>query len=498
MNLDIKHRLRRTPSRAVWNGYLDLSCLHIAVKERVKTLLREAASTVSTTSVENEAYVAVAEARCDKDGLIVPAPSPLVPAEFDAMVDAESGGVGGDCDDFDCRSPLKCPVGGVTEFLGYESWFKNDCFHNRLQSMVTLFDFRKAVGDKELTELEKSIIKADAALSFRVNERCRTESPVTTNAYAHYHLSSRPLLEPEWRMSELMINAVLIRGTLSVKIRQLLASQTMPYLTLGEDKRSVANWHELDALFVQCDRKLFGTFINPMRKRAKELREAGWWDLYDDIDNIAYEAFELSQQFLADLRSTDRVATCVQTLLEGIRGITGFGGSGFRAKEILVDILDCADIFLSSDELDCVKTMYENTLVIGVGPCRTANFFFNKPFSYHEKTSPETKESWYIPALTYIVKYLKKHWPDKYKHRTHLDVLYELCEYNKWLNAVFGGKGIVYKPTNYLKHGEPKMAQTAANIESFGDLRRAQMRFRDIWQPRRNRTKAVVPRSTAG
>eukprot|EP00959_Pyramimonas_sp_CCMP1952_P035802 749549-Pyramimonas_sp.AAC.1 len=55
--------------------------------------------------------------------------------------------------------------------------------------------------------------------------------------------------------AELLVNPTLIRGTLSVEVRNILARGEMPYLRLGEDKRSGSNWDKLDDLIVSCDGK---------------------------------------------------------------------------------------------------------------------------------------------------------------------------------------------------------------------------------------------------
>eukprot|EP00959_Pyramimonas_sp_CCMP1952_P100250 2096648-Pyramimonas_sp.AAC.1 len=91
----------------------------------------------------------------------------------------------------------------------------------------------------------------------------------------------------------------------------------------------------------------------------------------------------------------------VEALYDRVRKqLKGFGGSGFRAKEVLSDVLDKCDLFIDRDaDRENAKQQYHKLVVIGIGPCRTANWLFNQPFDYMEDEPADVKDQHYIPVL---------------------------------------------------------------------------------------------------
>ena len=47
----------------------------------------------------------------------------------------------------------------------------------------------------------------------------------------------------------------------------------------------------------------------------------------------------------------------------------------------------------------------------------------------------KAKNKIYKPILAFIVQCLRERLPDRYERRTNLDILYELCEYQKQLQC---------------------------------------------------------------
>ena len=183
-----------------------------------------------------------------------------------------------DCD-FLPRSSLHYPVGAITTSLGLPSWWRVGNFEERIQTMVDTFDFRAAVRDPCLNSSEHQIVKYDAALIYRLNDRSRNAAPATKWANTHYQTNMPMYTAPAERLAELILNASFVRNTLSTRVRTMLAKNVCCWLKLAALNGSVANKTVVDAFVVQCGGKeVFGEFANPMRIRG-EPKEGGTLDL---------------------------------------------------------------------------------------------------------------------------------------------------------------------------------------------------------------------------
>ena len=92
-----------------------------------------------------------------------------------------------------------------------------------------------------------------------------------------------------------------------------------------------------------------------------------------------------------------------------------------------------------------------------------------------------------MPALQYAVQRLRSLFPEQYEHRTSLDILYEFCEFNKVLKAVYTSDGFPYVPTKYIAECE-HVFHDLFTLEEFGELRARMVPFR------RNMKKVVFSR----
>ena len=84
---------------------------------------------------------------------------------------------------------------------------------------------------------------------------------------------------------------------------------------------------------MRLGKELIGDFVNPMRLRS-ETKGEGLWELYEDCVNVAAAAVDIARIFYEDLAHDAK--TAVPNLLSNLQKTTGYGGSGFRAKEILM------------------------------------------------------------------------------------------------------------------------------------------------------------------
>ena len=111
------------------------------------------------------------------------------------------------------------------------------------------------------------------------------------------------------------------------------------------------------------------------------------------------------------------VDASVENFMKYLRKISGFGGSGFRAKEILMDVIDNITLVTphNTARRDALRAQYMSFSVLGIGPCRVANWLFNMPYRFLEDVDPKFKETVYLPVLEYIADYLRKLQPTTYE-----------------------------------------------------------------------------------
>lgn len=106
-----------------------------------------------------------------------------------------------------------------------------------------------------------------------------------------------------------------------------------------------------------------------MRTRAKDPIN-GYLLLVRDVAAVAEQARGIADAFLKNYS--------VCALLESVRGISGYGGSGFRAKELVNDVVDnlVPGRFVIEGSLvhERICADWMKVTVIGVGPCRTVNY----------------------------------------------------------------------------------------------------------------------------
>ena len=241
---------------------------------------------------------------------------------------------------------------------------------------------------------------------------------------------------------DLLLNAIFIRNSLSYIIRQKLLKKPseLPWLRYCWKEKKVENLVELDDLFLQMGGDFFGCYVNPMRSR-KEMGFEGFFLFVRELELFARQASTFAAEYLE--------IGCPQTFLDKLRTVPGFNGSGFRAQEILVDVVENSLHLFEESQRKLVQAKFAEVHVIGVGPCRVANWMLGRAFFLNETMLPIAKEKVYLPVLIELVQYLKRTYPQRYQDTPALDVLYELCEFNKALLCMYLGSGKEYVCTNY-------------------------------------------------
>jgi hypothetical protein len=159
-------------------------------------------------------------------------------------------------------------------------------------------------------------------------------------------------------------------------------------------------------------------------------------------------------EFVLELVSFARMAHNLADLWKGqdavvalatkIRTIYGFGGKGFRMKEVILDLAE-----VTKAECPDVAQQLVDFGVVGPGPRRTLNFVFNRRWFDNERDQSPAAETMYLEELREFQAYLlaKTEVPEL-KTMNLLGVQFALCEASKYIFYVRYEAGQLYKPSS--------------------------------------------------
>jgi hypothetical protein len=197
----------------------------------------------------------------------------------------------------------------------------------------------------------------------------------------------------------------------------------------------IPNLSQLDEFAASVSGNLFGTYVNPQRTRSMH-KEIGYQELIGELVRLAAVVLQLASLLLESVSIRDFMCKLMR--------VGGYGGTGFRAKEILMDLMDNLQLWCHDDTGAKLLSQYSSYSVIGIGPCRTVNWLLNLPFRFMEDLDPKAKEPFYLVVLEFVAEYLRWLQPETYKNRANLCIFYELCEFSKQLICVYAGVGASY------------------------------------------------------
>lgn len=152
---------------------------------------------------------------------------------------------------------------------GLPNWFDNSSPGARLRTMV-VYNIKRDQFSK-LTGTEQALMRADMALFTRVNPRDRKAAPATKYTYCHYAAHLATSGDKAEQLSNLILNASLIRNTLSLVVRKDLQHKPESFPWLRVESQKVTNMHDLDAYYHSRGGAVFGDYVNPMRTRAQQV-----------------------------------------------------------------------------------------------------------------------------------------------------------------------------------------------------------------------------------
>jgi hypothetical protein len=147
---------------------------------------------------------------------------------------------------------------------------------------------------------------------------------------------------------------------MSRKVARLCELGKMPWLSLDGGVASEESRTAATKLFVELGQDVFFDKVNPMKNRSKvrAVRE---------LQGVARKCPRMARAVLANQPKLFRKLATV------IRQIRGFKGTGFRAKEILLDLHGCV-----REHYPALGEEAMAYAVVGPGPRRTLNCLSNR------------------------------------------------------------------------------------------------------------------------
>ena len=153
----------------------------------------------------------------------------------------------------------------------------------------------------------------------------------------------------------------------------------MPWMRLSNGKVAAESQKAMDEVFLALGGKIFFGSVEPMKSRSKFPRK-GYGEFVSELVSIARVA-----QTLAELWRGDEAAV---NLASKVRTVYGFGGKGFRMKEIILDLAE-----VTTEECPEVAQQLVDFGAVGPGPRRALNFVFNRRWFDNEYDRSPSAES---------------------------------------------------------------------------------------------------------
>ena len=134
----------------------------------------------------------------------------------------------------------------------------------------------------------------------------------------------------------------------------------------------------------------------------------------------------------------------VEQVSQAVRKIPGFGGKGFRMKEIVLDLAE-----MTRAEHPGIEEELLDFGVVGPGPRRTLNFINNRRWFDNEQDRSPAAEEMYVAELREFRDYLHDHTNvTELKELNLLGVQFALCAASKYFFYLRYESGPLYRPAS--------------------------------------------------
>ena len=265
-------------------------------------------------------------------------------------------------------------------------------------------------GEEELTEK----ITRGNRFFVRSTNMVRSTDPTIKILLSHYGRHYKRG-EPG-SLADLIFIIVFVRSTMSKEIVKICAEEQTPWLHVEQGKVAEQSNKYADAMFLALGGRVVFRSVQPMSSRALAPRR-GWGEFVSELVSFAARFGDLAAIWSGGVK-------VVEQMPQAIWKIPGFGGKGFRMKEIVFDLAE-----MTRAEHPGMEEVLLDFGVVGPVIRRTLNFINNRRwFDNEQDRSPATKEI-YVAELLEFRDYAHDHTNViELKELNLLGVQFALCE----------------------------------------------------------------------
>ena len=164
-------------------------------------------------------------------------------------------------------------------------------------------------------------ITDDNRFLLRLTNMVRTSDPTSRTLINHCAAN----YAKEGDLGNLIVNIMFLRNTMSRQTVKLCADGGMPWIRVESGRVAEESKQALGEVYMKLGGAVFFLSVEPMKSRGKSPRR-GWGELVSELVAFALRSMELAAVWGR--------ANRVENFSREVRKISGFGGKGFRMKDL--------------------------------------------------------------------------------------------------------------------------------------------------------------------
>ena len=173
-------------------------------------------------------------------------------------------------------------------------------------------------------------------------------------------------------LADLIFNIVFLRNTMPEEVVKMCEEGELPWLRVESGRVVEQSKKDADAIFLSLNGHISFSNVEPMKSRNRAPRR-GWSDFVSELVSFAKRVNELAVLWQGGEEVVDHFS-------KAIRKISGFGGKGFRMKEIVLNLAE-----VTRSEYPAIEGEFLEFAVVGPGPRRVLNWVQNRRWFDNEQ-----------------------------------------------------------------------------------------------------------------